>query len=287
MRKLYLLIVLLSSQIAGQTASGQTVQQPVISQFGVQTAVMVPDRGGVFLGGVKRAGESSFNSIFSPIGSSVGRFSEHTGLSAHVFISDLREMDELILEAADRPDGLDYLRRIHSGVAFDNSISYRGGAISEVSPLAGRYPYRASRVSIPYRPGYTGSSSLSPRTTSHYGATVLPTNRLSHNLTARSSSAKQAQSDQFLADLERSMRPSVPQAVRIATVAAKPRKPSPPPQTQPTKLDASRSYLLARKAERAGQTNLAILHYRTAAQLGSKVAEKRLRDLNDVTVAKK
>jgi hypothetical protein len=273
MRNLLPLVVLLSSQIC----YAQTVQLPVISQFGVQTSVMVPDRGGAFLGGVKRAGESSFNSIFSPIGSSVGRFSEHTGLSSHVFISDLREMDELILEAANRPDGLDYLRRIHSGVAFDNSISYGGGAISEVSPLAGRYPSSSQhRTTIPYRTSSTHSTA--PRFSNR---PTLP----------RSSSVKQAESDQFLADLDRSMNGPTRFTQQVASRTHR----EPIAQTTPkssskpvkNKLNAGRSYLLARKAERAGHQDLAILHYRKAAQFGSKVAEKRLRDLNAATVANK
>ena len=299
MRNFFLIIVLLSSS---KLAVSQTVQQPVIGQFGVQTSVMVPDRGGVFLGGVKRAGDSRFDSIFAPIGSSAGRFTEHTGMSSHVFISDLHEMDALILEAADRPDGLEYLRRIHSGVAFDNLVDFRGGAVSEVSPLAGRFPGNSEyRTRIPHRdvstPASRTRSAIGSGSRYQYGAQASPLNRFEGSSLASSSAARQAQSDDFLDSLSRSLDEPVRQAapVQVAnSVAAKnaaqvtaSRATAANLSDGPSKLDAGRSYLLGRKAERAGQSNLAILHYRAAFLLGSTVAETRLKELNDVAVAKK
>ena len=316
--------VLLVGMFVADFAQAQTIQQPVIGQFGVQTSVMVPDRGGVYLGGVKRAGESSFNSIFSPFGSAVGRFAESTGLSSHVFISDLQEMDALILEAADRPDGIDYLRRIHSGVAFDPNVNFRGGAVSNVSPLAPRFSSlhkEASRI-----PGVNHSN-----VRNHYGAALLPFHRDNRPTTPSSnvarqipastglaqtanSNAKQAQSDRFLDDLFQSMnsnkRVTSGTTLQADSLSSRGSSASRPPVEKPAspfrvpvsvsnvpikqpvavprsnKLAASRAYLLGRQAERAGEKNAAILHYRSSMKLGSKPAKKRLQELDDVTVAK-
>ncbi len=90
--------VVFSSESFGQL----TVQQPVIQSTGGNFAVSVPDRGGILLGSISRAGESrkSYGLPFTR-GSSVGRFSQHSSLSSHVWIHDLREMDQMILEMAE------------------------------------------------------------------------------------------------------------------------------------------------------------------------------------------
>ncbi|MDA0586490.1 MAG: hypothetical protein O2820_06565 [Planctomycetota bacterium] len=95
---------LLATLCFANTSSGQTIQQPIFEQIGVQTSVMVPDRGGVYLGGVKRARESSRSTPFG-LGSSIGREVSNTGISAHVYISDLHEMDHLILNSPDHGFG--------------------------------------------------------------------------------------------------------------------------------------------------------------------------------------
>lgn len=92
----------------GSESFGQlTVQQPVLQSTGGNFAVSVPDRGGILLGSISRAGESrkSYGLPFSR-GSSVGRFSQHTSMSSHVWIHDLREMDRMILDMAEKkPQG--------------------------------------------------------------------------------------------------------------------------------------------------------------------------------------
>lgn len=90
-------------------AQNITLQQPAFGRFSVGTTVVAPDRGASFLGRVARAGESL--SAFGPFrsGTSTGLFREHSGLSAHVWIHDLREMDRRILQQrhapTDRSDG--------------------------------------------------------------------------------------------------------------------------------------------------------------------------------------
>ena len=97
-----LLACALSSTEASNAFGQLTVQQPVIQSIGGQFAVSVPDRGGIHLGSISRAGESR-NSYGFPFtrGSSVGRFTTHSSMSAHVWIHDLREMDRMILDMAE------------------------------------------------------------------------------------------------------------------------------------------------------------------------------------------
>lgn len=104
MRKFILITLMASGLTIGFTSKsfGQlTVQQPVIQSIGGNFSVSVPDRGGVLLGSISRAGESrkSYGLPFTR-GSSVGRFSRRSGLSSHVWIHDLREMDRLVLDMA-------------------------------------------------------------------------------------------------------------------------------------------------------------------------------------------
>jgi hypothetical protein len=84
------------------SAQNVTVQQPVFRNFSVGTTVSVPDRGGAFIGGVKRAGSS--RKSFGPFrsGSSFGMFRDYSALSTHVNIHDLGEMDRQILRQANR-----------------------------------------------------------------------------------------------------------------------------------------------------------------------------------------
>lgn len=85
-------------------AQAVAVQQPVVRQFGLGTSVSVPDRGGVMLGGVDRAasGRSSYGPAWR--GSSIGVERSSSSVSAHVFIHDLRAMDEALLREAGYDD---------------------------------------------------------------------------------------------------------------------------------------------------------------------------------------
>jgi hypothetical protein len=75
----------LTAGFASECFGQLTVQQPVIQSIGGNFAVSVPDRGGILLGSISRAGESrkSYGLPFTR-GSSVGRFSQRSSLSSHV-----------------------------------------------------------------------------------------------------------------------------------------------------------------------------------------------------------
>ena len=113
-----------------------TVQQPVVHSIGGQFGVMVPDRGGIFLGGIGRAGSSRSSYGFGPFrGSSYGSYTEHIGISSHVFIMDLNAMDRQILDMADSGSCDSSFR--HSGIAFTEF--QRSGPAFRVETPARRY----------------------------------------------------------------------------------------------------------------------------------------------------
>lgn len=144
MRNSILTAVILSGLTLGFSSEsfGQlTVQQPVIQSTGGNFAVSVPDRGGLLLGSISRAGESrkSYGLPFLR-GSSVGRFSQHSSLSSHVWIHDLREMDRMILEMAEAdPHGLQAetsatARR--AGLAWSDFQPRRGAFVEDRRPTS-------------------------------------------------------------------------------------------------------------------------------------------------------
>ena len=94
-------------------AWGQVVQLPTFNYFSVQTSVLAPDRGGAFLGGVRRS--SSRNAAYGVPGAGrlpgVGRLFGNRVLdgtaggrssSVHVTIIDHEELDQAVLAAAAR-----------------------------------------------------------------------------------------------------------------------------------------------------------------------------------------
>jgi hypothetical protein len=76
-----------------------TVQQPTFNSFSVGTTVSVPDGGGAYVGGVSQAGAFRARSGSFPSGTSTGVSRSDAGVSVHVVIHDLSEMDRLLLES--------------------------------------------------------------------------------------------------------------------------------------------------------------------------------------------
>lgn len=87
--------------LAGPAFSqGPTVQLPTYSYFGTGTTVSVPDRGSVYLGGVKRAatGMNEFGSPLLPFRNrSFGTERSASGAWVSVYIHDFDAMDEYLL----------------------------------------------------------------------------------------------------------------------------------------------------------------------------------------------
>ncbi|HUT92339.1 MAG TPA: hypothetical protein VMY37_22785 [Thermoguttaceae bacterium] len=87
---------------AGVALSQQptTVQLPTYSYFTTSTTVSVPDRGSVYLGGVKRAatGRNEFGTPLLPFRNrSIGTERSASGVSVSVYIHDFEAMDEYLL----------------------------------------------------------------------------------------------------------------------------------------------------------------------------------------------
>ena len=96
-------LILVLSGLGAGTASGQqstTVQLPTYSFFSTNTTVTVPDRGSVYLGGVKRAasGMNEFGSPLSPFRNrSFGTERSASGAWVSVYVHDFEAMDEYLL----------------------------------------------------------------------------------------------------------------------------------------------------------------------------------------------
>jgi hypothetical protein len=87
--------------VAASPARSQVVQLPTFSQFSVSTTVMVPDSGGVMLGGIDSAREGANEFGFGPFRDrGIGREFHSSRLSATASIIDLHEMDEMTLAKA-------------------------------------------------------------------------------------------------------------------------------------------------------------------------------------------
>ncbi len=92
-------LVLFALCVVPSTGTAQvTVQQPVVSRFGVTTSVSVPDRGRAHLASVSRYAASRSRYGFGPAyGSSVGRSLSTSSLSVSVRVHDLNAMDAYLL----------------------------------------------------------------------------------------------------------------------------------------------------------------------------------------------
>lgn len=86
----------------GSTARAQTLQLPSRQVFSVNTSVLVPDRGGAYLGGVSRSSQGLTQRgpwRNRALGGSAGG----VGASVHVTVIDHRALDRAVLaEAAER-----------------------------------------------------------------------------------------------------------------------------------------------------------------------------------------
>ena len=145
-----LLLIAVAWPTADAWAQAINVQQPVFSNFSVNTTVLVPDRGGIFLGGVKRAGES--RSVYGPwplrFGSSRGMFREASNMSAHVWIHDFDAMDRMLLNSptSGLPSGGVVLKG-NAGHAYSTLLSRHSGTtqprsypLSTIGDIIARQP---------------------------------------------------------------------------------------------------------------------------------------------------
>lgn len=107
----WLPLVLLELGAGAVLAQGIAVQLPTYSFFGTSTTVSVPDRGSVYMGGVKYA-QSGMNQFGAPLlpfsNRSFGTSRSASSARVSVFIHDFDAMDEYLLSrpTASNPNGL-------------------------------------------------------------------------------------------------------------------------------------------------------------------------------------
>jgi len=117
-----------------------TVQLPSFSVFSVNTTVSVPDRGGMYLGGVSRARDGSTTRGFGPLANrGIGSDRAASGISVHATIHDLDELDQAVLaEAAAKRGPIDPIlakaELIRRGVAVDRGAD-QGGLANSVAAI--------------------------------------------------------------------------------------------------------------------------------------------------------
>ena len=105
---LFFSVVLLTALVArgqqpvpGGQLPATTVQLPSFSIFSVNTTVSVPDRGGMYLGGVNRAREGSSTRGLGPLRNrGIGADRAANGVTVHAQIHDQDELDRAVLADA-------------------------------------------------------------------------------------------------------------------------------------------------------------------------------------------
>jgi hypothetical protein len=94
-------VVQAQQPVPGGQLPATTVQLPSFSVFSVNTTVSVPDRGGMYLGGVSRARDESTTRGFGPLANrGIGSDRAASGVTVHATIHDLDELDKAVLADA-------------------------------------------------------------------------------------------------------------------------------------------------------------------------------------------
>ncbi|MBI1312271.1 hypothetical protein GC176_13360 [bacterium] len=248
------------------TATAQlAVQVPVGRALGGRFSAVVPDRGSVSLGGIDRAGSSCSRAGFGiPNSVSWGRFAESSNLSSHVWIHDLREMDRMVLDAADSPVTADRLRA--SGLIDDSPQQF-----SAQTPT-----FRDAYLSRHDRPLYFADRSVRLKETG--------------SLAAQSSTAQPSASRAAASSRNAVTNPASTAADSLSTAIPlgrlTPRGAITDPDNELPRIivvnrpAAQRWCQLGKAAEESGKPSIAKLHYRQAARYGSAFALTRLRELS-------
>lgn len=83
-------------------AAQQTLQQPVVETFSVDTVVSVPDRGGALWGGIGTASETRRDFGPLPWGTATGRSVSSSRVDVGVSIHDFEALDAALLAAPTR-----------------------------------------------------------------------------------------------------------------------------------------------------------------------------------------
>lgn len=125
-------------------ASGQTVQLPSYQWFSVNTSVMAPDRGGAYLGGVKRSALGAKQFGRGPLfgNRALGGSSGSSSTSVHVTVIDHEELDRAVLAEARRRRG-----DIPSG-AFAPGVTRLSNQLSDSAASNASQPQEQGLLSV-------------------------------------------------------------------------------------------------------------------------------------------
>ena len=136
------------------SAEAQTVQLPTFSYTTVNTTVSVPDRGGMYLGGVgySSIGSSEAGTPILPFKNrSSGRSTRATGMSVSAYIHDFEEMEQELLKQPSPTPGFVGGGRSSGGSMMNlrDNVQERQMAVKESASLSsGKYTLggRANRA---------------------------------------------------------------------------------------------------------------------------------------------
>jgi hypothetical protein len=95
------LAVALVGSVRPCAAQQVVVQQPAFQQFAAPTTVLVPDRGGAFLGGTRGGFQGRDIAGPIPLGSARAGGAGASSTTARVYVHDFRAMDEALLRGGD------------------------------------------------------------------------------------------------------------------------------------------------------------------------------------------
>jgi hypothetical protein len=145
------LACLLASAASGQAPVGQplpgvptTVQLPTFSVFSVQTTVSVPDRGGMYLGGLNYGADGRSVRGFGPLGSrGIGSGRVASGVSVGATIIDNAELDRAVLAEAARRRGASPATSDGKAAEIAATIAPSRGPIESVAALRARSAAKA------------------------------------------------------------------------------------------------------------------------------------------------
>lgn len=135
-----ILVALRTLDAPAQQQPGVAVQLPTFSFFNTNTTVSVPDRGSVYMGGVKRAstGVNEFGVPLLPFrpfrNRSIGQETGSVGTSVSVYIHNFEEMEEALLGGP--PSSVAAMTPRSSGGNRVGLESLRAGVAPRAAPAA-------------------------------------------------------------------------------------------------------------------------------------------------------
>lgn len=135
-----------ASTAMAQNAPASAVQLPTFGYNTVNTTVSVPDRGGAYMGGIKRSssGRTESGAPLLPFKNrSIGNQTSATSFSVHTYIHDFEAMDEAALNA-----GAAAISNGAGGPAIVNGNKTIPFRYADIQPQSQRKAVNPNQVSV-------------------------------------------------------------------------------------------------------------------------------------------